>query len=137
MRPPRVAVVGESLDRRLIGPVSRADIVRFAGAGGDFNPLHHDPEFARAAGFDDVIAMGQYQAGLLAALLSDLFGVENVFEFGVRFVRPVGLGDTVELSGEVMTVTGVVADLKLTASVEGEPVVTGTARVRVQGEDTP
>jgi acyl dehydratase len=47
------------------GPVSQTDIVRFAGAGGDFNPLHHDREFAGAAGFERPIAMGQFTAGLL------------------------------------------------------------------------
>jgi acyl dehydratase len=50
---------------RTFGPVSQTDIVRFAGAGGDFNPLHHDREFAGAAGFERPIAMGQFTAGLL------------------------------------------------------------------------
>ena len=57
---------------RTVGPLTITDIVRFAGAGGDFNPLHHDVEFAARAGFPTVLAHGQLTAGLLAGWVSDL-----------------------------------------------------------------
>lgn len=116
---------------RSFGPVTQTDIVRFAGAGGDFNPLHHDPERARAAGFDAPIAMGQLTAGLLAAWLTDWCGVETLRRLEVRFVAPLHLGDTVTMSGTVTSVTDGVAHLDLVAAgVEG-PLVTGTAVVAV------
>ena len=52
------------------GPVTRSDLVRYAGAGGDFNPIHHDEQFARDAGLDTVFAMGMLHAGLLSRLVA-------------------------------------------------------------------
>ena len=121
--------VGETLPPRSVGPVSQTDIVRFAGASGDFNPLHHDPAAARAAGFDAPIAMGQFQAAALAGLLSDWAGVGNVLAYAVRFRAPVRLGDVLELSGEVVAVESGVATVDLVGRVGSEAVVTATARV--------
>ena len=85
-------------DRR-IGPLTRTDIVRFAGAGGDFNPLHHDEEYARAAGFPSVFAMGQMQAGMLSRLATDWLGLGNVRAYKVRFRAKVWPGDVLLLRG--------------------------------------
>jgi acyl dehydratase len=104
-------------------------VVRFAGAGGDFNPLHHDPEHARAAGFDAPIAMGQLTAGLLAAWLTDWCGVERLRRFEVRFTAPLHLGDTVILSGSITSVEDGVAHLDLAATGFSSTLVTGTALV--------
>jgi acyl dehydratase len=121
---------GDAMPVRECGPVARGDIVRFAGAGGDFNPLHYDDEHARAAGFDGVIAMGQYQAGLLAAALSDWVGAEHVTSFRVRFARPVSVGDVVLLQGTVTAVESGHASVELNASVGESVVLTGSATVR-------
>ena len=95
-------------DRR-IGPLTRTDIVRFAGAGGDFNPLHHDEEYARAAGFPSVFAMGQMQAGMLSRLATDWLGLGNVRAYKVRFRAKVWPGDVLLLRGrEVGREDGVV-----------------------------
>jgi acyl dehydratase len=120
---------GDSPVPRQVGPITATDIVRFAGAGGDFNPLHHDETAARAAGFDSIIAMGQFSAGLIAGLLSDWVGIENVRALEVRFVAPVGVGDLVELSAEVTEVRGTEADVSLVAIVGTKQVVTATAKV--------
>jgi acyl dehydratase len=80
-------------------PISRTDIVRFAGASGDFNPLHHDEQYARAAGFRTVFAMGQLQAGLLSRLVTDWIGLENVLSYRVRFSAKVWPGDELLLRG--------------------------------------
>jgi acyl dehydratase len=139
MSRPLSTSVGDRPRPRSFGPVTQTDIVRFAGAGGDFNPLHHDPARAEAAGFDAPIAMGQMTAGLLAGWLTDWCGVENLRSYEVRFTAPVRIGDTVELSGEVVSVSGSgasgsarAARLELVASVDGSPVVTGTATVAVR-----
>ena len=141
----RRASVGDRPGPRRFGPVTQTDIVRFAGAGGDFNPLHHDPERARAAGFEAPIAMGQMTAGVLAGWLTDWCGVENLRSYEVRFTAPVRIGDTLELSGAVVEVTsdpgsasdpgggsGRLARLELLASVDGSPVLTGAATVRIR-----
>ena len=122
---------------RIFGPVTQTDIVRFAGAGGDFNPLHHDSEIAAAAGFERPIAMGQFTAALLAAWLTDWCGAENLLSYEVRFTAPLRIGDTVELGG---TITGsehtddglCLATLTLLATREDTVVVSGSARAIVE-----
>lgn len=114
------------------GPVTITDIVRFAGAGGDFNPLHHDPDYARAAGFAGPIAMGQFTAGLMAAWLTDWCGVENVRSYGVRFSAPLAIGDTVEFTAaEAPAASATRANVKLllTATCSGKTILRGTAEL--------
>lgn len=130
-RAPICLSAGERLEPRSIGPITQTDIVRFAGAGGDFNPLHHDAGYAQRAGLPGVIAMGQMQAGMLAAWLSDLAHVEHLLSYSVRFASPLYLGDTLELSGHVESVDDGVAALTLRASAGERVVISATARVRV------
>ena len=82
-----------------MGPITRTDIVRFAGASGDFNPLHHDEERARAAGFPGVFAMGQMQAGMLSRLATDWLGLRAIRTYRVRFSAKVWPGDVLLLRG--------------------------------------
>ncbi|NKQ51893.1 acyl dehydratase [Amycolatopsis sp. K13G38] len=129
MRPPVPVQPGHQLPVREIGPVTQTHIVRFAGAGGDFNPLHHDPAFAVKAGFPGVLAMGQMHAGMLASWLSDWAGAEHLREFEVRFVAPVFLGDVLRLSGEVVGVEDHIAELTLAAARGEDEVIRARARV--------
>lgn len=99
------ADVGTILESRTVGPVTRTDLVRYAGASGDFNALHHDDEAARAAGFPSVFAMGMYQAGLLAEFAVDHFGAQNLRRYAVRFKDQVWPGDMLTLDGAVTNVT--------------------------------
>lgn len=119
------------------GPVTITDFVRFAGAGGDFNPLHHDPDYARGAGFAGPIAMGQFTAGLMAAWLTDWCGVENVRSFGVRFSAPLAVGDTVEFAAAADP-AGASSNVKLllTATCAGKTILSGTAEI-LRGRDAP
>jgi 3-hydroxybutyryl-CoA dehydratase len=137
VRRPRQLAVGARSAPCRVGPITQTDVVRFAGAGGDFNPLHHDPGFAAAAGFRSVIAMGQLQAGILASYLSDWVGVEHLREYEVRFVAPVFLGDTLELSAEVVSIEDGVARLELSASVADHPVVRAQACAVVEKVSPP
>jgi acyl dehydratase len=98
-----------------VGPLTRTDIVRFAGAAGDFNPLHHDEEYARAAGFETVFAMGQFQAGLLSRLAAEWFGTENVRRYRVRFKAKVWPGDVLVLRGREIARDGDVVQCELEA----------------------
>jgi acyl dehydratase len=114
-------------------PITRTQIVRFAGAAGDFNPMHHDEEFARAAGQPSVFAMGQLQAALMAALVADWLGRENVTRYGVRFRDKVWPGDRLVMSGEVVDERDGVRRCELTAVREsdGAVVLTGWADASV------
>src|SRR4051794_10534546 len=93
--------VGATLEPKTFGPLTRTDIVRYAGASGDFNPIHHDEEFAASAGFPTVFSMGMLQAGILAAYVTDQFGPRNVRRFASRFKEQVWPGDTLTCSGVV------------------------------------
>ncbi|MCW2982248.1 MAG: hypothetical protein JWO14_3975 [Solirubrobacterales bacterium] len=125
-----------------VGPITVTDIVRFAGAGGDFNPLHHDEAVARAAGHPGLIAMGQMQAGMLARVITDRFPLADVREFRVRFEAPVRPGDTLLLTaaetGRESVEGGLLVHLELLAerddgivAVRGAAVVIEVSRPRV------
>lgn len=88
---------------RVVGPVTRTDFVRYQGASGDMNPIHHDEEFARAAGFPTPFAVGMWQAGLVGTYLTDWLGAENVRRFRVRFVEQVWPGDELTITCEAVT----------------------------------
>ena len=84
-----------------VGPITRTQIVRFAGAGGDFNPMHHDEPFARDAGQPTVFAMGQLSAALLARLAQEWLGAPRLRSLSVRFTAKVWPGDELQLHGEL------------------------------------
>lgn len=81
--------------------VSRTDIVRYAGAGGDFNPIHHDDEYARRAGFQSVFAMGLMHGSYLTRVLYDACGPLAVRRYRIRFTHPVFPGDQLTGGGVV------------------------------------
>jgi acyl dehydratase len=88
---------------RTTEPITRTQIVRFAGAAGDFNPMHHDEPFAQAAGQPGVFAMGQLQAAILASAVAEwLGGADRVTGYGVRFRDKVWPGDRLVLRGEIV-----------------------------------
>lgn len=86
----------------VVGPLTRTDFVRYQGASGDMNPLHHDETFARAAGYDAPLAIGMLNAGLLGTYATDWLGAENVRRFRVRFKEQVWPGDTLSCTGTIV-----------------------------------
>src|SRR6266480_3556112 len=96
---------GTAAEPRDFGPLTRTDFVRYQGASGDFNPIHHDEGFAKSAGFPTVFSVGMLQAGLLATYATDQFGPVNVRRFRVQFREQVWPDD-------VLTCTGSVADVR-------------------------
>jgi acyl dehydratase len=104
--------VGDHLPPLVDAPVSVTDIVRYQGASGDMNPIHHDPAVARAAGFPSVFSVGMLHAGVLGSYLADLFGPEHVRRFGVQFREQVWPGD-------VLTYTGTVTGKRASADGQG------------------
>ena len=67
--------------------LTRTDLVKYAGASGDFNPMHHDEVAAQAAGQPSVFGHGMFSMGLLGTALTDFVGVGNVTRYQVRFAR--------------------------------------------------
>lgn len=123
---------GVRADEVRVGPLSRTDFVRYAGAGGDFNPIHHDDGFAASAGYPSVFGHGLLTAGILSGYACDWLGRRNLRTYGVRYVAQVWPGDTLILSGEITRVSENVAEAELRVereSPEGERAVVlrGTA----------
>ncbi len=83
------------------GPITRTDIVKYAGSGGDFNPIHHDEEFAKSAGLPSIFSMGLYQGGLCSRLASDWLGLANIRHFGIRLRSQVWPGETLKIQGTI------------------------------------
>jgi acyl dehydratase len=94
--------VGTTREPRTVGPLNRTDFVRYQGASGDFNPIHHDEEFAQGAGYPSVFSVGMLQAGILATYATDWLGADNVRSFGVQFREQVWPGDRLVCSGSVV-----------------------------------
>jgi acyl dehydratase len=88
-------------------PVTRATLVRYAGASGDFNPIHWNEKFAKEVGLPDVIAHGMFTMAEAIRVVTDWTGdPAAVVEYGVRFTRPVVVpnddqGATIEVAGKV------------------------------------
>jgi acyl dehydratase len=67
--------------------LTRTDLVKYAGASGDFNPMHHDEVAAQAAGQPSVFGHGMFSMGLLGTALTDYVGIGNIRRYQVRFAR--------------------------------------------------
>ncbi|EMF01062.1 MaoC family dehydratase [Streptomyces mobaraensis NBRC 13819 = DSM 40847] len=99
--------VGTELPTREF-PVNRATLVRYAGASGDFNPIHWNERFAKEVGLPDVIAHGMFTMAEAVRVITDWAGDPGaVAEYGVRFTKPVVVPDDDE--GAVIEVSGKVA----------------------------
>jgi acyl dehydratase len=112
------------------GPLTLTDLVRYAGASGDFNRLHHDEAFAKAVGLPGVMAHGMLSAGLLGSFVTRWFGPGSVRRFKVRFREKVLVGDRLSAEGRVVGEIegGYALELALRRD-DGVVVVSGTAEV--------
>ena len=96
--------IGDSAPERRVGPVTRTDIVRYAGAGGDFNPIHHDETFAHRASYRSVFGHGLLTAGILSAYTASWLSLAALRKYSVRYVAQVWPGDTLILNGRVTSI---------------------------------
>lgn len=134
-QPQRRAQVGDVLPTRTF-TVTLPDLVRYAGAGGDFNPIHWNARAARAAGLPDVIAHGMFTMAQAARLVTDYFGDPGaIAQIAVRFSAPVvvpddGIGASIEIGGMIESVApdGAVR-VGLTATCGGVDVLAAAAAV--------
>ena len=123
---------GDELTPLVKEPVTRLQLVQYAGASGDFNPIHWDPERGREMGLDGVIAQGMLSMGFLGQYAAQIAGPERVRRLKVRFVAMVRPGDELTCRGTVRSVEGGRAVLDIRAENQaGEPVTTGEAEVEI------
>ena len=129
--------VGDTHSATLVEDLKRTQIVQYAGASGDYNPIHTDEPFAKEiAGYPTVFAHGMLTMGLTGKLLTDYVGDGRLTNFGVRFVNQVWPGDTLTGTAEIVAMRAEAGehfvDLSLTTvNQDGAAVVTGTASARI------
>ena len=87
---------------RTLGPLTVTDFVRYQGASGDLNPIHHDAGVAAAAGFDAPLGVGMLPAGAMCAWATDWLGPANLRSFRVKWRRPVFPGDVLTIDGALV-----------------------------------
>ncbi|CAB4635098.1 MAG: acyl dehydratase [Actinobacteria bacterium] len=129
--------VGQELPLRSF-KITRDSLVRYAGASGDFNPIHYRDDFAQAVGLPGVLAHGMLTMGLAVQTVVDFVGDSGkILDYQVRFTKPVLVdattGATVEVSAKVIEIdeAAKTARIDLTA-VCAELTVLGKAQVRVK-----
>jgi acyl dehydratase len=129
--------IGDTHDAVIASGITRTQLVQYAGASGDYNPLHTDEVYAtEQAGYPSVFAHGMLTMGMTARMLTDWFGDVRLVRYGVRFTKQVWPGDTLtaratiddikdEPAGTVATVTVV------TTNQNGQTVLSGYAAARI------
>ena len=127
---PPALTAGAEMPTVVTEPFTRTDFVRYAGAGGDFHPIHHDEEYATAAGMPSVFGMGMLHAGMLGVELARWVGPDNICAFKVRFTGQVWPGDVLTFSGRVVSLVDDQAEIELEAtSQRGDSVLRAGATV--------
>ncbi|MFT7597389.1 MAG: acyl dehydratase [Acidimicrobiales bacterium] len=124
--------VGSAREQVVIEGITRTHLVKYAGASGDFNPLHHDEAYAKDHGYPGVFGHGMFTMGLTAKVVTDWFGPASVRSYGVRFTRQVWPGDTLTARAVVTSIDGAEVTLSVeTTNQKGETVVAGDATVTI------
>lgn len=128
---------GQTFEAVVVDDLTRTQIVQYAGASGDYNPLHSDEVFAtQVAGYPSIFAHGMLTMGMTGRMLTDLVGDGRLLRFGGRFTSQVWPGDTLTARATVEDVTeddrGPVVELSVsTVNQDGKEVFSGYAAARV------
>ena len=129
--------VGQTFETVVVEDLKRTQIVQYAGASGDYNPLHTDEIYAtKIAGYPSVFAHGMLTMGLTGQAITRLVGTDGLLRFGVRFTAQVWPGDTLTVRSSVVRIDegddGPVAEFSVsTVNAEGREVVSGYAHGRL------
>jgi len=127
--------IGDRFEEVLVEDLKRTQLVMYAGASGDYNPLHTDEVYSKeVAGYPGVFAHGMLSMGMTGRLVTDLFGAAAVRKFGVRFTNQVWPGDDLKGEAEITAIIeepgGRSVELNLTTTNQkGETVISGNATV--------
>lgn len=128
---PETVAVGNKGPSIVVEDLDREDFVRYAGASGDFNPVHYDEPFAKQAGYESVFAPGMLIAGIASRFVTDWIGIGTLEAFSTRFAAQVWPGDTLTVDGEIISVDhdemATAVDIEFTVHADSEVVLTGTA----------
>ena len=117
-------------------PIDRDDLVRYAGASGDFNPIHYRDDVATSVGLPGVLAHGMLTMGLAVQPVVERFGAASVRDYQVRFTRPVPVPPEGEVRVEIEAKVGLLDEEAGEARIDlvvkvGAQTVLGRAQVRV------
>jgi len=129
--------VGDSHEELVANNLSRTQIVQYAGASGDYNPLHTDEIFTtKVAGYPSVFAHGMLTMGMTGVMLTNYVGDGRLTKYGVRFVSQVWPGDTLTAKATVEAIREEggehLVDLALsTVNQDDKAVLMGTATARI------
>lgn len=126
--------VGDTGPELVTEPLTRTDFVKYAGASGDFNPMHHDETYAQKAGRPSVFGHGMYTAGICSKAVANWVGISNMRSFRARFVSQVWPDDVLTVRQTVAekakTDDGNVVELDISVENQnGEIVMTAKSRV--------
>ena len=129
--------VGDTHETVVVDDLKRTQIVQYAGASGDYNPLHTDELFAtKVAGYPSVFAHGMLTMGMTGRVVTDLVGVEGLLKFGGRFTSQVFPGDTLTVRATVESVDDDAVTFTLsTVNQDGTEVFSGSATANVGSAD--
>ena len=120
-----IAEIGDQLPSLTLGPISQAELVLYANASGDQNPIHIDQDFAKKSGLPDVIAHGMLIMSYLGRLLTNAVPQSQIKNFSVQFSNMTHLNQKVICTGKVLEKN----------SIDNKEVVTVSLKVEdLQGE---
>jgi acyl dehydratase len=124
---------GDTHTARIVDDLKRTQIVQYAGASGDYNPLHTDEIFTtKVAGYPSVFAHGMLTMGMTGKMLTDYVGDARLTKYGVRFTSQVWPGDTLDATATVKEVKDGLVELDIeTKNQDGVVVLSGYAEARV------
>jgi acyl dehydratase len=129
--------VGDTHSERVVDNLTRTQIVQYAGASGDYNPIHTDEVYTtKIAGYPSVFAHGMLTMGMTGKMLTNYVGDGRLSTFGVRFTKQVWPGDSLTATATVEAIREEdgkhFVDLRLsTVNQNGEEVLSGTASARI------
>lgn len=111
---------GAEIPELKVGPITHMDLVRYAGASGDFNPIHTDPVYAKEAGLKGTIAHGMYVMAQLGRLATDWVVPDQIEKFGVKFKGMTEPGESLTCVGKVKRKKEEDGKKVMTVSVEAQ-----------------
>ena len=129
--------VGDSHEEVIVDDLTRTQLVMYAGASGDYNPLHTDEIYTReVAGYPTVFARGMLTMGLTGKMLTNYVGDGRLKKFGVRFTNQVWPGDTLTTKTTVKEVQKTQASWLVNLDIQtqnqtGKTVISGYATARI------
>ncbi|OQY38326.1 MAG: hypothetical protein B6229_06110 [Spirochaetaceae bacterium 4572_7] len=128
--------VGDVIPQMTFDKVEQVQLIKYAGASGDFNQIHTVPSYAIEAGLDGTIVHGMLVMGMLGKLVSDWAGVKHVVKYGVSFKNKTIPGDILIAKGEIKKITptdnGTLVDCKVfIEDSEGDLKVDGKITIKL------